>query len=101
MLGGDGGDMGEQPDDQNMPEGDADGEKDSTFFLPPEFTSKYDCQPGDKITLQVVSIDKDGDKEVKITGVDHGGKSGGMSMLDDLRANKSKIMPDDSDEMPA
>jgi len=72
--------------------GEMQSEDKNTFFLPHEFVSNYDCQPGDKITLEVVDVDKDGDKEVKVSSVDH--KSGkGMSMMEDLRANQDKIMP--------
>lgn len=95
------------PDSETMDEGMAEGDPNAsapkqadsdTFFLPPDFTSKYDCQPGDTITLKVVNIDKDGDKEVKIMDVQHGSGGGGMSMLEDLRASKNKIMPEPTSE---
>lgn len=79
---------GEETPDSGM---EQDGEN-KTFFLPREFVSDYDCKPGDKITLEVVNVDKDGDKEVKVSGFDHKG-GGGMSIMDDLRASKDSIMP--------
>lgn len=64
-----------------------------TFFLPPEFIDSYDCQPGDSITLEVVNIDKDGDKEVRVKNVSHKGE-GGSGLIDELRASKDKLMND-------
>jgi hypothetical protein len=79
--------------DQSQSAGGPDGGQQSTdnkdtFFLPPSFHGSHDCKPGDKITLEVVGMDKDGDYEVRVVGSDDKGK-------DDWRGDMKKSLGSD------
>lgn len=74
--------------DQSQSAGGPDGQEPETgakdtFFLPPSFHGSHECKPGDKITLEVVGMDKDGDYEVRVVGDDK--KSGRQAMFDDMK----------------
>lgn len=71
---------GAGPDGGGGDSGEMAGKGKDTFFLPPDFHPGADCKPGDKITLEVVGKDKDGDYEVRVAD---GGSKG--NWRDDMK----------------
>ncbi|MDB6108313.1 MAG: hypothetical protein JWR69_63 [Pedosphaera sp.] len=83
---GAGGGAAEPPEDQNPGE-KAEGE---TALLPKSLLGGGDCQPGEKISLEVVHVYED-EVEVKMVNGEDGEKSPGTPVMDEAQ-NKLGMM---------
>jgi len=69
--GGGGEDMGGEPGDERQP---PDGQREDTFYLPPDFPGSEMLNPGDMLQLRVVGKDGDGGIEVEHVPMKGGGE---------------------------
>jgi hypothetical protein len=76
----------ENQDDQGQDSSDPGSQEQGSFYLPQSFLNGKTCKAGDKITLEVVGTDDEGDVEVKMADYGSGDSgSGSGSMADEIK----------------
>lgn len=78
-------DTQDQQEDQQTG-GEAGEQDDGSFYLPQNMLGGKTCKAGDKITLEVVGTDDEGDVEVKLAGVEGDSYGKKSSFADDMKA---------------